>query len=131
MRGYRRADYEGRSTIKEAWILHLWVVAVAFVLAIGNSVALSVMPTDAVNYGFLGLFGLLLVVSALPYASMFVRRFHDLNLSGRWALLALVPFVGGLVIIPVFLIPGIRQPNRFGPPPGGNSPSAAPAPPTA
>ena len=126
MRALKRAlDFEGRSSVGEAWVLHLCVVGVAIVLAIGNTVVLEIVPSETVNYVFLGLFGLLIAASALPYASLFVRRFHDLNLSGWWALAALVPFLGGLVIIPVFLIPGVREPNRFGPPPGSAKVAAA------
>jgi len=128
--GIRRAlDFQGRSSIAEAWIFHVCVVVTAVVLAIGNSVALEAMPVDAVNYLFLGLFCLLIVATAIPYASLFVRRLHDVGLSGWWALAVLVPFLGGLLIIPVFLIPGRREPNRFGPAPGASEPAVAPEPP--
>ena len=124
--GVRRAlDFEGRSSLVEAWVFHFCVVAAAVVLAIGNSVALQAAPIDAVNYLFLGLFGLLIVATALPYASLCVRRLHDLGLSGWWALAVLVPFLGSLLIIPVFLIPGTREPNRFGPAPGTSKPATA------
>jgi uncharacterized membrane protein YhaH (DUF805 family) len=65
---------------------------------------------------------------ALPIASLLAlwpslaisaKRWHDVDKSAWWILIALVPVVGGLIAL-VFngFIAGTPGPNRFGNPPG-------------
>lgn len=54
---------------------------------------------------------------------MSIRRLHDLGYSGWWSLTILVPFVT-LVLL---ALPGKKDANRFGPPPGDNPPALAAA----
>lgn len=56
------------------------------------------------------------VVFPLIVFVMSIRRLHDLDLSGWWSLLALIP----LVPIVLVLIPGKKEANRFGPVPAPN-----------
>jgi uncharacterized membrane protein YhaH (DUF805 family) len=48
---------------------------------------------------------------------MTIRRLHDIDFKGWWALLAIVPF---LTVVLLF-VPGTQGNNRFGPPPRANS----------
>jgi uncharacterized membrane protein YhaH (DUF805 family) len=43
-----------------------------------------------------------------------VRRLHDLNRSGWWILLGLVPLVGFVQFLFLLLAPGTAGPNKFG-----------------
>lgn len=43
-----------------------------------------------------------------------IRRLHDQNRSGWLILLALVPLVGGLILLVFFCLKGTVGPNRFG-----------------
>jgi uncharacterized membrane protein YhaH (DUF805 family) len=56
------------------------------------------------------------VIFPLIVFVMSIRRLHDLDLSGWWSLLALIP----LVPIALVLIPGKKEANRFGPVPAPN-----------
>ncbi len=49
------------------------------------------------------------------------RRLNDLNRSGWWILLFIVPILNFLVMIYVIFFPGSREANNFGPQPVGNS----------
>lgn len=42
------------------------------------------------------------------------RRLHDINMSGWWQLLSLIPYVGPLAVFIFTLLPGNQGPNRFG-----------------
>src|SRR5690606_37567027 len=44
------------------------------------------------------------------------RRLHDLNRSGGWMLLMLIPGINLLFLFYLLLVPGTRGPNRFGTP---------------
>ena len=50
----------------------------------------------------------------LPSLSVSVRRLHDLDRSGWWILLNLIPLVGPIILIIWFSAKGTDGPNRFG-----------------
>ena len=50
-----------------------------------------------------------------PLIAVSVKRQHDFNFSGWWALIHFVPVAGSLVLIVVDgIMPGTHGPNRFG-----------------
>jgi len=56
----------------------------------------------------------------IPSIAIAIRRLHDLDKSGWFYLLALVPLVS-LILLVWFCMKGTDGPNRFGPDPlGGN-----------
>jgi len=46
-----------------------------------------------------------------------VRRLHDIDRSGWWVLLGLIPIIGWIILIVWACQPTMPQANRFGPPP--------------
>lgn len=54
----------------------------------------------------------------LPYLSpvlaLAIRRLHDTDRSGAWALLFFVPFIGWLVLLVFFCTEGTSGSNRYG-----------------
>ena len=56
-----------------------------------------------------------ILATILPLLSVSVRRLHDLDRSGWWVLLDLVPIVGWIVLLMWFCTKGTDGPNRFGP----------------
>ena len=75
------------------------------------SVAGSPVPTELLALGSLGM-----LLSAPFIVVAMVQRAHDLDLSGWWLLLTLVPLVGFVFGAWIGLKPGGALPNRFGPP---------------
>ena len=69
--------------------------------------------------------GLLMVVVGIAVAvvgiMIGVQRLHDIGWSGWLLLVTLVPIVGGVFSLLMFIIPGSTAANRFGPPPPPNS----------
>jgi uncharacterized membrane protein YhaH (DUF805 family) len=92
---------------------------------------LACMPLFGIAGGFFAaseiLGGLLMVVVGIAVAVvgiMFgVQRLHDIGWSGWLLLVSLVPVVGGVFSLLMFIIPGSTEANRFGPPPPPNSPA--------
>ena len=66
------------------------------------------------------------LATILPGLAVAVRRLHDINRSGLWLLISLVPF-GGLVLLIFACIDSDPGPNQYGPNPKleGFSPQAA------
>ena len=74
-----------------------------------------------------GFSGLILVFYAVSIAIFFIlvrRRLNDLDRSGWWGLLIVVPLVNLILALYLLLGPGTDGANRFGPPPT-KSPTAA------
>lgn len=65
------------------------------------------------------LYGMFVLVHAIPACSLTVRRLHDTGRSGWCALLSVVPFLGGLILFFLCLSPGNRCGNKYGKSPYG------------
>ena len=89
------ADFNGRATRTEYWWFFL---AVLIGSAIGSLIAVRV-------------YALFTLVTLLPMIAVGARRLHDMNRSGWWQLLALVPF--GVILVMVFLVQ--RSTNALNP----------------
>jgi uncharacterized membrane protein YhaH (DUF805 family) len=59
------------------------------------------------------------VATILPSLAVAARRLHDIDRSGWWILLALIPLVGIIILIIWWCKPSQPGPNRFGPNPYG------------
>jgi len=53
----------------------------------------------------------------LPGLAVGARRLHDINRSGWWMLIILIPFIGALVLLWWCVKKGDEGENEFGPPP--------------
>jgi uncharacterized membrane protein YhaH (DUF805 family) len=101
------ATFEGRAPRAEYWWFGLFgglaQFGVTFLFSILDSTAGSVAGS-LVNLAFF-----------LPDIAVFVRRMHDLDRSGWWFWLFLIPIVGWIIIFVWLCTPGTRTDNRFGP----------------
>jgi uncharacterized membrane protein YhaH (DUF805 family) len=95
--------FSGRAARSEYWYWFLFVIIGYIVTGIIDAV---------LGLGFIsGLFGLVVL---LPGIAISVRRLHDLDRSGWWVLLGLIPVVGAIILIIWFCSRGTLGPNRFG-----------------
>jgi len=58
------------------------------------------------------------IVSIVANFALIIKRLHDINLSGWWSLVVLIPYIGIIAAIIIYFIPGTPIENRFGPVPG-------------
>lgn len=59
--------------------------------------------------------GIPIVIAAIVGGWMIsIRRMHDLNKSGWWLLISLIPYVDIIFSIYVIFAPGTRGDNRYG-----------------
>ena len=114
--------FSGRAPRSEFWWFMLFILLGNIVFAILDSILFG-RAADGQQIGILGgLFGLAVF---LPSISVGVRRLHDVDRSGWWYLLILVPLIGTLILIVAFFIHrGTTGPNRFGEDPLGSVPPA-------
>jgi uncharacterized membrane protein YhaH (DUF805 family) len=112
----RYADFRGRSGRKEYWMFYLLLCLVA-----ANGYAAMYVGYAIQSKVLLVLYGTLLAAIGLavlvPSIAVTVRRLHDIDISGWVCLLVLIPYVGGLFLLALTLIPGTTGPNQYGAPP--------------
>ncbi|MFC8586208.1 DUF805 domain-containing protein [Streptomyces sp. NPDC057217] len=105
------AVFSGRARRKEFWMFQLFNIIAVIILSILDSIlgiqVLSLVYTLAVF---------------LPSLGVSVRRLHDTGRSGWWILIALVPLVGGIILLVFNCLEGEQQQNAYGP-----NPKLAPA----
>ena len=102
-------DFSRRSRRSEHWYWTLFT-------------ALGVIITSIVDEATTGF--LLELIFALgtfsPSFAVSVRRLHDIDKSGWWLLIALVPIIGWIVLVMWAVRPGAAGRNRFGAEPMSN-----------
>ncbi len=119
----RYADFIGRSRRKEYWMFTLFIILmyVAFAILATLAGASSMHVTDGqapsvpIGVWIVGaLFVLMVLAIFIPALAVQVRRFHDQDKSGWFALLGLIPYIGGIIVFVFMCIEGTKGPNRFG-----------------
>jgi uncharacterized membrane protein YhaH (DUF805 family) len=109
------ANFEGRARRKEYWMYVLSIFVLYIGLAIIGGILSIISDTLAMLvYGVISLAALALLI---PGLAVTVRRLHDINKSGWFILVALIPFVGGLYLLYLELLEGDKGPNQYGPDP--------------
>jgi uncharacterized membrane protein YhaH (DUF805 family) len=108
-------NFEGRASLSAYWwyVLAFVVADIAgwIVMAIFTAILHSVPALVILLYL---VFALALFAAALTSLSVSVRRLHDSDKSGWLLLLGFIPFLGGLAVLILTLLPGTPGPNRFG-----------------
>lgn len=110
------ATFSGRASRPEFWWWMLFVVLLS--IATGIVDAAFIAPKlgfepyeDLASQPLSSLVGLALL---LPNISVAVRRLHDIDRSGWWYLVILIPIIGIFVYIYWAVQPGTSGSNRFG-----------------
>ena len=116
------ADFTGRASRSEYWWWYLVTIIVTVVLEI---LALTLGSVGATPNGDGGtspgplfwLPGLLIfawvVGTIVPHLALTWRRLHDANFAGPFFFLGLIPFVGGIILLVLLLLPSKPEGARF------------------
>lgn len=105
------ADFNGRARRMEYWMFVVLNIAVSVVATILDGI-LGMKGMIAGLYGPLTLLALLALI--VPGIAVGIRRLHDQDKSGWWLLLAVVPIIGGIVLLVFFCFEGTKGENRYG-----------------
>jgi uncharacterized membrane protein YhaH (DUF805 family) len=96
-------DFSGRATRAEYWWWNLMIFVVFFATEL-------IYPASPV------LEAILLMGLFLPGLAVTIRRLHDVDKSGWWSLIELVPIAGWLVMMIFCVKRGSLGTNSYGPP---------------
>ena len=103
--------FSGRASRSEYWY---------FVLFIIGSFLLILLLSSSAGSGFAQFIPLIIILYLgilVPTIAVTARRLHDINKSGWWQLIRIIPYVGiigEIVLIVWFCTDGDKKNNRFG-----------------
>lgn len=110
------ANFSGRARRREYWLFTLAMAIVSVILEALSAVA--GLTQSAILIGLVTFISLVICIAFLiPSIAVTVRRLHDINKSGLWILIGLVPFVGALVLLVFTVLDGTVGENQYGPDP--------------
>jgi len=109
----RYAQFSGRARRKEYWLTILLIIIISIIASVLDGALGLADPV----YGLGPIYGIVALAILIPSIAVSVRRLHDIDRTGWWYLLAFVPFIGFVVLIIFFVMPGTSGENRFGPDP--------------
>ena len=113
----RYTMFKGRSRRSEYWFIQLFLIITNLAAA---AIDLALMGGDVDRFianGGGGILGLIwILVTTLPALAVLVRRLHDTGRSGWWALIGLVPLVGGVVLFVFSVLDSTAEENQYGAP---------------
>lgn len=98
--------FSGRTSRREFWFFYLVHSLLLTSFIVIDSFHAYAVPVLSVTFSY---------VSLITLVSIGVRRLHDINASGKWMFLMLLPLGGILLLVP-HACKGSTGTNRFGDP---------------
>jgi len=105
--------FSGRATRTEYWMFLLFFMVMHICLTyVDYSLGTLIESYDG---SVLGVFSIIFaLVLTLPLLSVHIRRLHDINKSGHWWFIWMVPLIGPFWSIILSCLPGTNGANDFG-----------------
>lgn len=100
-------DFSGRACRSEFWYWVLFVIVVSIGLTVLDRLVFSQILWSPLST----VFSLAVI---LPGIAVHVRRLHDIDRSGWWFLIVLVPIIGWILLLIWEVAKGTEGDNRFG-----------------
>ena len=110
-------DFKSRSSRSEFWYFYLFTTILGFIgLQIDRLLNLEILglqfAQEVIILGPIYIF--LYFLFFIPSLSLYIRRLHDINRSGWWLLIALIPFIGIITLIFFWCLKGTQEKNIYG-----------------
>ncbi|MFA7496330.1 MAG: DUF805 domain-containing protein [Acidithiobacillus sp.] len=106
-------QFHGRMARSEFW----WFVLMNFLIALALSLIIIILmmflpsSTQDIGLAFIAVYSLALM---LPSLGAQVRRLHDIGISGWWLLINLVPYIGGIALLIMLILPAKPSGEKYG-----------------
>ena len=102
-------NFSGRSGPSAYWWYLLWSLIFTILFAQIDSLALDISAEDLFS-----LSSAFALITLIPSISLSFRRLHDIDKSGWWLLISLIPLIGVIILIFWFATKSDEGINRFG-----------------
>lgn len=108
------ATFSGRAKRSEFWYFALLLVICDGVMESWTNIGWRSITDgyrlDSLDY----VVGVYILGTIIPRFSALVRRLHDVNKSGWFMLIVVLPYIGVLILLYFLVKKGTAGPNRFG-----------------
>ena len=111
------AVFDGRAQRAEYWYFALFSIIISIVLVIVDGATGSF--NEETGFGLLS--GIYTLAILIPTIAVGIRRLHDTNRSGWWILIGLIPIIGFIILIVLFVIDSDQGENQYGSNPKGST----------
>ena len=101
------ANFKGRSTRSDYWYVVLANFIIGFVLGFVGSILHLGKITDIISIIYS-------LATLVPGIAIVFRRLHDINKSGWFYLLVLIPIVGWIIMLVFLCTPSVNENNNYG-----------------
>lgn len=108
-------NFEGRANRAEYWWVVLWNVIICLACLFCGVAMLTSRDFTPMVFGIISVC-IYNLVTIIPNISLTVRRLHDSNKTGWLCLIALIPYIGVLIMLVLTFLEGTKGPNRYGEP---------------
>ena len=107
------ATFSGRAQRAEYWYFLLFSSLIVIALSVIDSLTGSY--NEETGWGLLS--GLFSIAVLIPSIAVGVRRLHDTARTGWWLLIGMIPLIGTIVLIVLFVQDSTPGDNAYGPNP--------------
>lgn len=118
------AEFTGRARRSEYWLftLFIFLVEIAYLVlfgVLGGGGMTGSGQMNGLGMALTAVYALFALGILIPSLAVSFRRLHDTDRSAWWLLIALIPFIGGLVLFVFTVLPGTTGANKYGADPKG------------
>ncbi|MBA4166949.1 MAG: DUF805 domain-containing protein [Chitinophagaceae bacterium] len=111
----RYAQFSGRADRSEYWYFVLFNIIFALAAMLLDNLLRLNFPN--LPYGII--YAVYVLAVLVPGLAAAVRRLHDINKSGWYLLVALIPIAGAIWLLVLMASKGTHEENTYGPSPNG------------
>lgn len=106
-------NFEDRTSRRDYW--YVWLMNIIIFFAYFFLLVIF-MPYEYAEEGSILAPALIifLIANIIPNISITVRRLHDINESGAWYFIQLIPYVGSIVLLIFLCMQSVNQKNKYG-----------------
>lgn len=97
-------NFKDRTTVRGYWMAILFNIIAIVILAV----------LTAVSDIFGIVYGIYCLAVLIPSLSLSVRRLHDINKSGFWIFITVIPVIGSILYLIWVCKASVDEENRFG-----------------
>lgn len=113
-------DFHSRTSRSEFWYFYLFTIIFGLIgMQIDQFFSLQILSfqlSQNINENIIlgPTYIFLYFLFFMPSLSLYIRRLHDINRSGWWLLIAIIPFIGIVTLIFFWCLKGNNQSNNYG-----------------
>ena len=95
----------------EYWLFVLFNIIVEIILSAIGAILVYDLKNQIISFSLLSLYSLIIFI---PGLALTIRRLHDAGKSGWYILVALIPIVGGIIVLYFLVQDSQQEQNEYG-----------------